>query len=364
MRDLTRSFLLTVSTAGLAAVIATACSDVPTGVPDGATFAAARVGTAPYTVLDLGVLAGDNTSRVNGVNDAGIAVGYSANFTSFRPFAMLGGVMTALPGGEGQAFAISDGGAPHVVGSLDGRPVRWLLTAGAAGNPEYLNTGTGTFGAARGVNDAGAAVGNVGNGAALWDAAGNLALVETPQGFTRGEGRGINNDGLAVFVFRHNAAGWEGGMAVGYLRLASGALVPLPPVGNDVVSYVNGLNAVAANTVQIAGSTYADPETSRAVRWTVNATTGEILATDIRPERSHALAVSDEGDFAGFVEGRPNSLKSTAFIVTGNSLLSLKVPKKARDGKAWAMSASGDFIGGEAIVQLSRRAVLWSAPSQ
>ena len=68
-----------------------------------------------------------------------------------------------------------------------------------------------------------------------------------------------------------------------------------------------------------------------------------------RSERSHALAVSDAGGAAGFVEGPPNSLKSSAFLWRGSSLLTLNPPNGGKDAKAWTESRSGKFVAGDAF---------------
>jgi hypothetical protein len=375
MRVAKRSNDLTISLLVLS-VVALACTrEIPTEATSSSNVVFSKGGSSnlSYTTADLGVLPGDNSSRANAVNDAGLAVGYSAGAET-HAFALLNGVMTALPGNRSNALAISNGSTAYVVGwavdislppdNQSSRPAFWTIAAGAASGPTYLDLGGATFGAALGVNDAGAAVGHASNRAAMWDAAGILTLIDAPAGFTRGEGRDINNDGVGVFVFSRTDAGWPNGIAAGYLRLASGDLVLLAPVGTDVVSYANGISESTDNVVHIAGSTYESPSTPKAVRWTVNAITGAILNTEVRPEHSHATAISDARDAAGFLEGAPNSLKSTAFVWRGIDLLSLKPPKRTKDGKAWGMSSSGEFVAGEAIANLSRRAILWRFPPQ
>jgi uncharacterized membrane protein len=212
------------------------------------------------------------------------------------------------------------------------------------------------------VNDAGAAAGNVGTSGAVWDAAGVLTLVETPAGFTKGEGRDIDNAGNGAFVFTRPDASYEGGFAAAYLRLANGQLVALPPLSGDVVTYANGVGPAGGNLVRVAGSSYSAPSTSRAVRWTVDVATGAVTGIEARPESSHALAFADDGTTTGFTEGPTNSLKSNAFRWQGSTLLSLNPPKGAKMGKAWAISPNGLRIAGEARLQ-SRRAVVWTFPA-
>jgi hypothetical protein len=358
----------------LVAAVAAACSrEVPTEAISSPDVALAKGGgsSLPYTIADLGLLSGDTYSRANAVNDSGIAVGQSVG-TDSRAFALLNGVMTALPPSRSNALAISNGSTAYVAGwavdislppdSQSSLPVLWTIAAGSASGPTYLALGGAVTGSALGVNDAGAAVGRASDRAAMWDAAGILTLIDAPTGFTRGEGRDINNGGIAVFVFSRPAAGWEGGTAAGYVRLASGALVLLAPLGTDVVSYANSVSETESNVVYVAGSSYASQSSPRAVRWAVDATTGTILNTEVRPERSHATAIGDSRLAVGFLEGPPNSLKYTAFVWPGADLLSLKLPRGAKDGKAWGVSRSGGFVAGDAIVRASHHAILWRFP--
>jgi hypothetical protein len=345
-----------------AAGMAVACTDAPTDVTRiSLETGNARSLSASYTSSSLGALPGDNSSRANGVNDAGEVVGYSCCSAGNRAFVRVSSGLTALSGANANALAISNGTPRYVVGwaGSPSLPVRWTVTAGAASEPTYLSLGTATYGAARGVNDLGQSVGNAGDDAAMWDADGNLTLVPAPAGFARGEGRGIDNAGHAVFVFSRSDPSWPDGVAIGYLRLATGELVMLPPNTATGISYANALTPVNGSTVRIAGSTYADPSSSRAVRWTVDILQQQIVATETRSETSHAVAISDAGAVAGFVEGPTNSLKSNAFRWQGSEMLTLNPPKTGKEGKAWAMSPSGTFVAGDAMLQTGRMAILW-----
>jgi uncharacterized membrane protein len=221
-----------------------------------------------------------------------------------------------------------------------------------------LQLGGASSGKALGVNDAGAAVGTAGVQAAVWDPAGNLAVTLLPGGFTRGEGRDINNAGHAVFVFSTTSS--EFAEARAYLRLATGQVLALPPVSGDVTSYANGISEVVNNSLYVAGSSRTSSDVTRSVRWTINVTTATITDTRVRPEKSHALGVSNAGATTGFLDGPPNSLTFDAFLWRGSEMLSLKPPKRAKDGRAWAISSSGEFVAGEAIVGARRHAVRWT----
>lgn len=357
------------STLAIALILATACQPDPTGVTStDLGLAEARIISPSYTSTNLGALPGDNSSRANGVNDAGEVAGYSCCSLGYRGFVTtVSGVPRALAGDNGNALAISNGsisnGSKRFVVGFAGdtsQPVRWTIAAdGALSPPEPLPHGVATLGAARGVNDAGQAVGNVGDSAAMWGTDGSLTTLVAPTGFVRGEGRAIDNEGHAVFVFFRPDPAWPDGIAIGYLRLASGALIQLPPDAATGISYANALTTVTSNTVGVAGSIYATPSTPRAVRWTVDIVQKKIVSTQVRSETSHAVGISNGGAAAGFTEGQSNSLGTSAFRWQGTQFVSLNPPKGGKEGKAWAISPSGIFVAGEAFIQASRTAILW-----
>jgi uncharacterized membrane protein len=303
-------------------------------------------------------LLGNYSSFANDVNDAGDVVGAACCGAGSGAFAIIGGIVTPLPGNASDASAISNGSPRHVVGyaGSPSLPVRWTINEGVASAPTHLTLGSATFGAALGVNDGSAAVGTAGANPAVWDAHGNLTSVSLPAGFIRGEGRDINNAGHSVLVLFTSGPTFSS--ARGYLRLASGVLVALPPLPGDVSSYANGISEVLNNAFFVAGSTRTSFEVSRAVRWTVNAATGEIMSTRVRAENSHALGVSDLGAVAGFLE--PPSLRYSSFLWRDSDLLVLKAPKGGSSGRGWAISPSGQHIAGEAIFGGARHTVRWT----
>jgi probable HAF family extracellular repeat protein len=353
----------------VAILFAAACQrDLPTEADlDDVSGYARHTTAALYTSVNLGVLPGDNSSRANAVNDAGEVVGYSCCSPNSRAFITVNGTLTALSSNPSNALAISNGSTRYVVGWAGDSvslPVRWSISGNTASAPVNLGLGAATWGAALGVNDAGAAVGRVGADAAMWDVDGNLTIISSPSGFTSGEGRDINNSGEAVFVFRRPDEAWPEGIWIGYLRLSNGDMIPLPSQASDGTSYANSISSAVGNLVQIAGTSNADPSSPRALKWSVDITTGQIVSVTVRSESSHAVGIANGGAAAGFTEGPTNSLKSNAFRWSGTELLTLSPPKGAKDGKGWGISANGTYVAGEAMSQLSRRAILWTMASQ
>lgn len=356
-----KRFRIVPASVSLIALMAAACgTDAPTATSPDAAFA--RGGRAVgYTSVDIGALLPGYSSVANGVNDAGDVAGISCCGAGSGAFATVAGAVTSL-GGDGSAgLGISNGTPVYVVGYVGApsQPVRWTI----GGGPTFLTLLAGeTYGAAHGVNDVGEAVGNAGSSAVMWATDGTPTSVPAPAGFVSGEGRGINNAGHAVFVFLAPGSSWEG--ARGYLRLPSGVLIELPPESGDVTTFANDISEVANGAVYIAGTTRTSLYVFRSVRWQVDAATGQILATDVRPESSHGLAVSNTGAVAGFLEANASRTpRLDAYLWRGAELLQLKPPKSGKDGRAWAESQSGQFVAGEAAFALTRHAVLWTISS-
>ena len=345
-----------ISSVVIALFLGAACSaDLPTAT-ESAVLAAAKggngSGSPEYTVVDLGALLGNVSSSARAVNDAGDVVGFSTG----GAFAIIGGTVTPLPGIGLLAYALSNGTPRYVTGQVGSQPARWSIAGGVSSQPTILQLGSAESGAARGVNDAGATVGNVGGQAALWDVDGNLVAL-LPAGFVRGEGRDINNAGHAVFVF--HVASTVGLDARAYFRRADGVLLALPALPGDVSTFANGLSEVVGDEVYVAGSSETSVELSRGVRWTINLTTGTITDTRVRPEDSHALGASSAGATAGFLDGGRGTAGS-AFLWRGSELLLLKPPKLGKSGQARAISPSGVFVAGDALFGATRHVTRWT----
>jgi len=350
--------LVTATGSALAVTIAAACAtDVPTAAPPTDPVLARA---AAYTSIDIGALLGNYSSQAKGVNDAGDVAGYSCCGAGSGAFARVAGTVISLAGEGSAALAISYGSPLYVAGytGSPSQPVRWSI--GASTETTFLPLlPDETFGAARGINDLGDAVGNAGNQAAIWSGAGVRTTVPTPVGFVRGEGRGINNAGHAVVVFFAAGSSWSG--VRGYLRLASGELIEMPPLSGDVTTYANDLSEVTDGSVHVAGTSRTSPYVFRSVRWKVDVTTGQILTTTVRDEMSHGLAVSNAGGVAGFLEtNAERTPRFNAYLWRGTGLLKLNPPGSGKDGRAWAISQSGHLVAGEAMFGVSRHAVLWT----
>jgi uncharacterized membrane protein len=359
---------LTFSSAAVAlvAIVAGACTaDIPSAaVPTDPALAKGGPGgpsaPAAYTVLDVGALLPGSPSEARGVNDVGDVVGFYGSGPTY-PYAVVSGLPVTLGGGTGWAVGISNGNPAYVAGHVGlgnwNVPARWSLADPT--QPTYLPLAAGeTFGFAKDVNDAGDAVGSVNSNAAMWLADGTRIPIATPAGFATGEGRGIDNAGLAVFQFFTVP---RGSADRGYLRLGSGALIQLPPVGTDVLSYVNDVSEVANGLVYVAGSTNSGGQVSRAVRWTVDAATGAIVATSVLATTgSHGLGVSDAGGIAGFFDTE-GARRIEPFLWRGTSVLQLAPPKGTRDARALALSRSGRYVAGD--VHSALRALRWTIAS-
>jgi len=350
----------------LATVLAACSTDIPTeAAPTDLAAAKGGPGVATHTSIDIGAMLGGYASRVNDVNDAGDVVGVVFSSSSCCAFAIIGDILTQLPGNGREAHAISNSSPLHVVGysgaaGVPTQPLRWTISDGVSSQPASLELGGASYGSATGVNDAGEAVGYAGASAAIWSADGSLTAISPPQGFAIGRGRDINNSGHAVFDFGPVSLNEN---ARAYLRLASGALFELPPLAGDPTSHGTGISDVENNMVYISGYSEAPrlsetgPVPSRAVRWTVDVNTGGIIATQVRQEDSYANGVSNAGGVVGVLRGR----KAGPYLWRGTELLTLKPPKGMREGWAFAISPSGEFVAGEAYSpKVGSNAVRWT----
>ena len=354
---------LTLSSAAVAlvAVVAGACAgDIPSAAApaDPVLAKGGPSATAAYTVLDVGALLPGTSSQAQGVNDAGDVAGFYLSGSAYYPFALVSGAAVTLGGGPGMAWGMS---SAFVGGSSNGSPARWSLadpTQPALLPLTAAEVEAGSSGNLDAVNDAGDAVGAVGRNAAMWLADGTRIPITTPAGYGQGEGRGIDNGGLAIFQFTVAGGNSESADSRAYLRLASGAMIELLPDGSDVTSYANDISEVANGLVYIAGSTRSSALESRAVRWTVDAATGAIVATNVLSTiGGHGLGVSDAGGIAGFIMN-DRSLREEAFLWRGTNVLKLAPPKGANNPEAWALSPSGRYVAGYA--RSSSRALRWT----
>ena len=351
---------LTITPAGVAllALLAEACSGEPPSAVAPVNPDLARA-PAEYTALDVGALIGDYTSQAMGVNDAGDVAGVYCCDPDDGAFVVLGsGSVIKM---DGAALGISNGSPAYVAGSSGGAPVRWSVAD--ATQPLFLELTAAevtseSFGTARGVNTAGATVGNVGVNPAMWAADGSRVPnpIAIPAGYGSGEGRGINDAGLAVFQF--TVAG-GGALNRAYLRLASGTSIELPPQAGDVTTFANDISDVMNGVVHVAGTTQSSELVSRSVRWTLDAVSGQMLATAVLPRtNSHGLAASDAGGIAGFIDRRQGF---ESYLWRGAEVLKLAAPKGGNSARAWAMSRSGEYVAGRAIFRgLGGRAVRWT----
>ncbi|HVF38838.1 MAG TPA: hypothetical protein VM939_02985 [Gemmatimonadaceae bacterium] len=349
----------------LVLVGASACkSDTSTGLTASDPELSFGRSVPAYTSEILPLLAGENQSRSTGVNDAGEVVGNGCCTPFIRAFARLGGVVSFLPGDNTRAQAISNGAVRYVVGSIGNPPlpVRWEIAGGGPGQPTYLAVGNATSGLASGVNDAGSAVGSVASQAAMWDADGNLTLISPPAGFVTGYGRDVSNQGHAVFVFTRPDAAWPNGLTTGYLRLASGVMVPLLPLTAGGSSTATGVSLAVGDLIKVSGTTRANSSvlSQSAVRWTVNIATEQIVATEVRPQGSYAAAISDAGIVAGYVQDSRGG--SSAFRWENANIVSLIPPRGIKNPTAFAISPNGLLVAGEGAARYPR-ALLWTFPS-
>lgn len=343
---------------------AIACS-APESVssPNGLTdpeLSAARQTDPGYTVVELATFPGDVESFAVDVNDAGSVVGSGAGATLQRGFVRIGSSLIPLsdPSIFSRGLGISNGSPLFVVGdyAFDGNShaARWTVDP-VAGTATVASLSTG-FGNANGVNDVGAAVGNSGSDAVIWDAAGSPTTVAPPVAntFTSGLGRDINNAGHGVFNFSGPSYDRT------YFRAADGTMIELPPLTGDLSTFGRRVSEVSGTTVYIAGTSFRNDRSFHAMRWTIDVSSNTIVTTESRSETSSSSDVSTGGSVSGSLQGRQNN---TPFLWRLTGLVTLNPPKGGSSAAASGISDNGRYLVGQASFRLHRRAVLWMIAS-
>lgn len=367
----------------VATVLAAACApDLPTEATPGG-LAAARDGAGSPTNTsvdargnrpsvpsfvgqDLGMLPGDNQSSGFGVNNAGLVVGHSANGSGVvRAFYWDGSLhQLTTAGSRGAAYAISSGATAYAVGyeqapGQERRAAVWTLPSAV---PTFLESGASS---ASGVNDAGTVVGTYcfsGCGGpdqifhgAIWVLGGSSRTdIEPLPGYTFAYASDINNNGIVV------GGSYGPGPADqrGYLRMADGALIALPPLSNFVQSAALAVSDVDGGRVHVAGYSRDEIGATRAVRWTVNSSTGQIAAT-IALDQRWAEGVN----FAGDVAGTGGSSSTPAATLWRNDVyIALKAPKGGSGSASRSLArgaGSPTYVSGETRMKNWPRALRW-----
>jgi len=352
----------------VATVLAAACApDLPTEATPGVLAARGNHPSGPSFVgQDLGVLPGDNQSSGFGVNNAGLVVGQSADGNgAIRAFYWDGSLhQLTTAGSRGAAYAISSGATAYAVGyeqapGQRNRAAVWTLPSAV---PTFLESVASN---AIGVNDAGTVVGTycfsgcggpdeIFHGAIWVLGGGSRTDIEPLPGNTFAYASDINNNGIVV------GGSYGPGPADrrGYLRMADGALIALPPLSNFVQSDAEAVSDVDGGQVHVAGSSRDESGATRAVRWTVNSSTGQIVAT-IALDQLWAAGVNFAGDVAG--TGGSNST-SAATLWRNDVYIALKAPKGGSGSASRSLArgaGSPTYVSGETRMKNWPRAIRW-----
>lgn len=353
-------------------LVLVACAPEPVEEPTGPSLARGKPPAAPSVVgQDLGVLPGDNQTAGFGVNDAGRVVGQSANgIGNLRAFYWNGTLQNlTTPGSRGAAYAISSGATEYAVGyehlpGQENRAVAWTLPSLV---PAVLDAvGSNAYG----VNDAGAVVGTYcfsgcGGSVTGWHGAiwvvGTSGRTDIPPlpGYSYSYATDINNNGLVVGASSGPLATRE----MAYLRLADGTLIALPPLAGFANSTAEAISDIAGGQVYVAGFSRGDAigSATSSMRWTVNATSGQIVET-VAPDQRYGVGVNLAGDVAGS-GGSPSNPAATLW--RGGSYIALKAPKGGSGSFARGLARSGGsptYAVGETSIKNWPRALRWVIP--
>jgi hypothetical protein len=346
-----RSFLA----ASFAAVLLAACQgeEVTSPIAESDPGLRAAKATAPgYTPVEIPLLPGDVEGYAPTVNNSGQLGVWSAYVSMNEPRR---GRWFVRAGSQNFLFnsVIYDlSNSPNArIPSLElspdgyGLPTVWTFSESAGfSGPEILDYSPGNGGTAQVVNNVGQTAGTTQSGGAVWNADGTRTEVPNPDPslFESTQMRDINSRADIAITMWDNDRNHHRG----YVRLADGAMILLPPVGAHVSSLARGVSEVVDGKLFVAGTTDDRQGNYRAVRWTVDIAAQAIVATQVRSDRSYSMDMADDGTITGDLAATSGT---TAFVWRpNNTTVTLKAPKGLSSPSAYAISDNGKYISGQA----------------
>jgi hypothetical protein len=294
-----------------------------------------------WRVADLGTPVGYSAGQAEAISDSGVVVGMVREGITIHPARWKQGIITvlALPAGysTGHAYAVNLAGTIAGTGrsSLEQRhhALRWT----SQGVFQLPDLGYGAY--AWGLNDAGTVVGFVYHAdsttsAATWTAAGVLAILTTPSGWTNAKAVSINSSGEVVGIVEQagTEAAWR------WSGAGSGSSLGWGAVGNDIAA--DGRVATHGSIGGAAfGGTAVPPYRSATVLW-----------------EGLAFEVSDLGRVVG-VDTAP--YPERAVTARGASTTTLPILTGTWGSTALGVNRCGAVVG-YATVFFTTRPMRWS----
>lgn len=258
-------------------------------------LAAAAAGQTSYTVTDLGVLSGANSTKVSDINKSGQIVGTSAS----HAFLWSNGVMTdlgTLGGSVSMAYSINDSGV--VVGQASTASGEMHAFVWQSGVMKDLGV-AGETSAARGINSRGDIVGvayakNVRGGAVLWSGGQRQSLGDLGPSGSGSTAISINDKGQIAGVSSGFATNQGVVRAVVWLN---GVISDLGALGG-LHSTANAINAQAL----VVGWAEVTDNSAAAFQWQNGKMSqlASLVGSVTSPGNgTQAIAVSDLGVIVG-----------------------------------------------------------------
>lgn len=353
----------------ISALLIMGCEGTDTTAPtkiDTPEILAAKATSPGYTPIEIALLPGDVEGYAPVINNSGHVV-VSSSYVSMhdqrqsRWFIKAGSQNFIFDGGV--IFDLSNGPTSYVASpawAADGNslPAIWTFNASTGfSGPVILDFAPGSGGHVRVVNDAGQAAGIAAGGGSFWDTDGTRTAIPNPEPsiFEATVIRDLNRRGdIAIQMADNNLNHHRG-----YLRTADGAMILLPPLAGHVSSLARGVSEVVNGVLHVAGTSDDRQGNYRALRWTVDVATHEIVATQVRSERSYSSDMADDGTITGDLAV---SGGTTPFVWRmNNTTVTLKAPKGLNSPSAWSISDNGRYVSGQAKSGSYGKPVYWAS---
>jgi probable HAF family extracellular repeat protein len=304
--------------------------------------------TSTYAIIDLGTLAGGESSQANDINNRGQVVGASLVAGYFQAFLWDAGEMTALPPLSGDVSAVANGinDRSQIAGSSGGVNDVWRAVLWDEGTPVDLGRLPGAIScSAQAINNRGQVVGacdlqSGGQGGFLWEGGVMTPLsarLNSAFTFPTSINHHAQVAGVTIDPFNELRA----------FRWKAGTIADLGTLAGGRASYAGGIN----HRGMVAGWSQDAQGEFFAVLWKKGGGVAN-LGTSPGKTWSQAFAINDRGAVGGRVEQTPA-------LWHGDAITELPT-LQGGSGIAFAINNRGELAGVADTHTGQPRAVFWT----